>query len=603
MRYEFDPADARKFAEVVGIHSYQKGNELTFKYCPYCKGSEKDKKTFSINMDTGVFQCFRSSCGVKGNMIRLAKDFGFKLSDGYDPGARNTHAIFWQKFKKREPKPKAVEYLESRGISRAITEKYSITCHKDNENILVFPFVDERGMLQMIKYRNIDPKRTGSKEWSHKGGVSILFGMDQCNMDNKTLIITEGQIDSLSVAECGFENAVSVPTGKNGFTWYPTCFDFMYNFTEFIVFGDNEHGTITLLEELYNRLKRTGSVKHVRPEDYQECKDANELLMKKGKDAVIYAIQHAVPVKNKRIKEVADIVAENLDDKPKFSTGIKALDNVLGGGFCFKDLVILTGARGDGKSTMGSQFITHALNQGHKCYVYSGELPDSEFKNWVDRQIVGPRHCRLKKEDYYVDPADSARLSAWMRHKFYLTTEDGDINDDEDQQSIMEILESAVYQYGCKVIMIDNLMTALDDDASSDLYRQQSKFIKNLVAFAKITETVIILIAHPRKDSGKDFSLDSIAGSGNIPNLAHIALRYFRPEVKQGEDPPCDRQISVLKNRHNGKTHKGIDLYYDEASKRISERVNDFDWSIEWGDVDHGFVPAEPDDVPDEIPF
>ena len=82
MRYEFDPADARKFAEIVGIYSYQKGNELTFKYCPYCNGSEKDQKTFSINMDTGVFQCFRSSCGVKGNMIRLAKDFNFKLS-GY----------------------------------------------------------------------------------------------------------------------------------------------------------------------------------------------------------------------------------------------------------------------------------------------------------------------------------------------------------------------------------------------------------------------------------------------------------------------------------------------------------------------------------------
>ena len=74
MRYEFDPADARRFAEIVGIHSFQKGNELTFQYCPYCKGSEKDKKTFSINMDTGVFQCFRSSCGVKGNMIRLAKE-------------------------------------------------------------------------------------------------------------------------------------------------------------------------------------------------------------------------------------------------------------------------------------------------------------------------------------------------------------------------------------------------------------------------------------------------------------------------------------------------------------------------------------------------
>lgn len=603
MRYEFDPADAKRFSDVVKIPVYQKGDELTFQYCPYCKGSERDKKTFSINMVTGQFQCFRSSCGEKGNMVRLAKDFNFVLSNGYDPGAKNTRASFWRKFQKKEPKPKAVEYLESRGISREITEKYNITCQNDDENILVFPFVDEHGMLQMVKYRNIDPERKGAKEWSQKGGVSILFGMHQCNFENKTLIITEGQIDSLSVAECGYENVVSVPTGKNGFTWYPMCFDFMHRFTEFIVFGDYEHGTITLLEEINDRLRRSGIIKHVRPEDYQGCKDANELMTRKGKEAVRNAIENAVPVPNKRIKEVADIVAESLDDKPRFSTGFKALDNVIGGGFYFKDLVILTGERGDGKSTMGSQFITQALGQGYKCFVYSGELSEGEFKNWVDRQIAGPGYVHQQKEDYCVDSIDTARISGWMRHNFYLTNDDSGIDTDDDQQSLMEILESAVYQYGCEVIMIDNLMTALEDDMSSDLYRQQAQFVKGLVSFARATETLILLIAHPRKNNGVNFSLDSISGSGNIPNLAHVVLRYFRPQEAEDGSTPCDRRISVLKNRHNGKLHSGIDLYYEEASKRISERFNDFSWDLGWNDVDQGFIPIEDDDLPDEIPF
>lgn len=607
MRYEFDPADARRFADLVGIHAYQKGDELTFQYCPYCNGSEKDKKTFSINMTTGQFQCFRGSCGEKGNMIRLAKDFNFSLSNGYDPGAMTKRATFWRRFEKKEPKPKAVEYLESRGISREITEWYGITCRKDNDKILVFPFVNERGMLQMIKYRSIDPEHKGSKEWSEAGGVSILFGMNQCNFDNKTLIITEGQIDSLSVAECGFENAVSVPTGKNGFTWYPTCFDFMHRFNEFIVFGDNENGQITLLEEIYLRLKRTGTVKYVTPEDYQECKDANELMTKKGKEAVISAIRNAVPVPNKRIKEVADIVAESLDDKPRFSSGIKALNNVIGGGFYFNDLVILTGERGDGKSTMGSQFITQALAQGHNCFVYSGELPEGEFKNWVDRQIVGPGHVHRGEKDYYVDKLDSAKISGWIRHRFFLMSEDSGINDDEEQESLMKTLESAVYQYDCKVIMIDNLMTAIEDDMSSDLYRQQSKFIKSLVNFAKTTGAFVLLIAHPRKRVGREFDLDSIAGSGNIPNLAHIVLRYFRPEEDQTGQIPCDRRISVLKNRHNGKINtSGIDLYYDEPSKRISEKLNDFSWDLGWEEIrnddeNDGFIEA--DDDFDEIPF
>ena len=112
-----------------------------------------------------------------------------------------------------------------------------------------------------------------------------------------------------------------------------------------------------------------------------------------------------------------------------------------------------------------------------------------------------------------------------------------------------------------------------------------------------------MLVAHPRKNNGTNFSLDSISGSGNIPNLAHVVLRYFRPQEAEDGSTPCDRRISVLKNRHNGKLHSGIDLYYEEASKRISERYNDFNWELGWNDVGEGFVPADEEDLPDEIPF
>lgn len=40
--------------------------------------------------------------------------------------------------------------------------------------------------------------------------------MKQC-VGFDRLIITEGQIDSLTVAECGLDNAVSVPTGGQWF--------------------------------------------------------------------------------------------------------------------------------------------------------------------------------------------------------------------------------------------------------------------------------------------------------------------------------------------------------------------------------------------------
>lgn len=64
------------------------------------------------------------------------------------------------------------------------------------------------------------------------------------------LIITEGQIDSLSVADCQIENTVSVPTGQGGRTWVQHCYDFVNGFDEIIVFGDHENGHVTLVDQI-----------------------------------------------------------------------------------------------------------------------------------------------------------------------------------------------------------------------------------------------------------------------------------------------------------------------------------------------------------------
>ena len=89
--------------------------------------------------------------------------------------------------------------------------------------------------------------------------------MAQCE-DFARLVITEGQIDSLTLAECGVPNAVSVPNGCNGFTFLENVWDWIVQFKEIVVFGDCEHGKITLLDTLQRRLPNV--VKAVRMEDY-----------------------------------------------------------------------------------------------------------------------------------------------------------------------------------------------------------------------------------------------------------------------------------------------------------------------------------------------
>lgn len=597
--YEFKEDDATRFAREQGARTRVRGDELEFQRCPYCDGSGgKDKYTFSINLKSGAFHCLRASCGAHGNMITLHKDFNFSLGveadtyfgDGYKK-FRSIH-----RKKRAETTSPAVEYMKTRGISQGVAEKYGITTQKEHDNVVVFPFYDENGLLQFVKYRNTEfvPGGRGSKEWCEANCKPILFGMDHCNPDKKTLIMTEGQIDSLSVSEAGFENAVSVPTGKNGFTWVPYCWDFLNQFETLIVFGDHERDEITLLDEM--KVRFNGTVKHVRPEDYRDCKDANDLLRKYGPEAVRDAVNNAVPVAVAEIKQLADVERVDLSTMKKFSSGLPAVDNILGG-FYFGQLVVLTGERGEGKSTLASQFATMALNAGHNVFFYSGELMDWYFRAWIDYQIAGPGHINaLRYGDFSIDMSVYPKIAEWYRGRFYLYDNSSILN--EKHEELTKTIMKAITQYGCSVVFIDNLMTAIADDINSDIYRQQTEFVKKLANIAKQMNVLIFLIAHPRKTSGYNFENDDVAGSSNITNLADVVMRYARPKGEDEDEDTQDRLLQITKNRLTGRTDRhGIRLVFDERSKRINE-LHDWSWKLEWEKKLEDFNDAESEDLP-----
>ena len=79
--YEFKPEDAERFVATIGARAKRSNGQLNIT-CPYCKGGKKDLYTFYISLRTGQFECKRASCGMKGNMITLSRDFSnlFELS-------------------------------------------------------------------------------------------------------------------------------------------------------------------------------------------------------------------------------------------------------------------------------------------------------------------------------------------------------------------------------------------------------------------------------------------------------------------------------------------------------------------------------------------
>lgn len=587
--YEFKPEDLEKFKAAINL-SYrdvrQRGDELQLRECPYCH-SQHDPWTFSINGKTGTFNCKRASCSVKGNMITLAKDFGFSLGRDTD---EYEHIGTWRKFKTfKEPmkeiesKDPAIEYMKSRGISEAVTRRYEITSKDGQNNVIVFPFRNEDGALTFIKYRNstfVKGATQGAKEWCEADTKPILFGMNHCS-DGGTLVMTEGQIDSLSLAEAGIENAVSVPTGKNGFTWIPYCWDFLAKFDVLIVFGDREGETITLLDTMSKRFH--GTVKFVPPEAYHGYKDANDLLRAEGPGAVRAAVKAATIVPDDFIKELKDISSDENDNTPIFQTGIKRLDGMTGGMFPGQ-LVILTGERGRGKSTLASQLVVNAVAAGTKSFIYSGEMPNASVKEWIERQIAGPDCINLEimpsgYEKTHINAIYLDQISAWHDGMIYIYDTDALVNTEDEgvEKDLLGKIRKAIVQYGCKFIVIDNLMTALDDNLQFDVYRQQAVFVKKLKRLAARFGVVIMLIAHPKKAAkdSKGFENDDVLGSSNVTNFADIIMRYDVPSKKAQDENK--RVLELTKSRRSGIKGK-IEMFYDFKSKRISDsevRLND----------------------------
>lgn len=593
--YEFNKDDAFRFRDFINAQARVKGQELVFLKCPYCGNLSGDKEKFAINLETGRFNCFRASCGAKGNMITLARDFGFSLSDDvdryYNLNRRNDRFRHFKEFRATHSDP-AERFCKSRGISAEICQRFELITRADDENILVFPFKDEKGELRFIKYRNMSYQKgdKSSKEWCEKDCMPILFGMNLVPETAKEIIITEGQMDTLAMAEAGYLNVVSVPTGARGFTWIPHCWDFLQRFESICVVGDCENGIITLADTLSARFGK--KVRIARAEDYQGYKDANDVLQHFGSGAVKALVDNAEYIKNSRIINMSDIRYVDLSKIPKIKTGVSDLDKILDGGMIYGNLIIQTGKRGDGKSTWTSNLIVNALDQDFNCMIYSGEMPKIMVKSWINSQIVGKRILTNSE----IDACD-----AWYKDRLYLY--DSDLMDEGDDRAeediLLETFEEAIVRLNVTFLVVDNLMTIVESETNERLYRRQSRFTGKLAKMCKKYNVVIILVAHPRKTNANELENDDVSGASEITNKADVILNYARLSEKEAaaeKEPENIRWIYVNKNRTgNGKLGK-VMLEFSPDSKRIIQKGDSF----ARGYLNDGFTNT---DSMEELPF
>lgn len=573
---------ADQYLAPYSIRSSGADEKLIPELCPLCHGGShgKDKRTFALFLNNGTFVCKRGSCGRHGRFEELAKELSGKevkiARSGFTKKSEKQFAM--PSVRVFDPTDDVYRYFESRKISRATVDAMKVG--SDFEGNIVFRFFwnGEDVYHKFRVPRKPKPEEVRRKEWQESGTKAILFNMDNV-VFSQPLIITEGEIDAMSLYEAGLTNVVSVPCGVDNNDWVTHCFDWLEKFNTIILFGDNDAPGKRGVE---NWTKKLGEYRVLIVKDYPEipntnpvqyCKDANEVLYRFGESALIEMVESAEDVKTKGLIRVADIVPIDPTKIPRIKTNIPALDDAIGG-LAEGCVTIFSGKSGNGKSTLSGLILLNAIEQGYTCAAYSGELSGGLFQEWILSQAAGSEWLGLKWDPIrnrnipFVAPEVQRRILDWLGDRLLLYDNNEQFVDLKQTDAIISVFTQAARKYNAKLFLIDNMMTSVAD--SDDEWRAQAIFINAIKKFATHYQAHVMLVAHPRKtQKGADITKDDISGTSAIMNLCDNAIVIKRPDLE------------VIKNRLDGK-QVTIPCCYAADSRRIYQAdkgdKNRFSW-------------------------
>jgi twinkle protein len=509
--------------------------------CPSCSEGRKKKtdKCFSFNSESEVGFCIH--CSER-----------FVL---YKPFENEKYLIPEVNLVDLRPEWKK-DLLEKRCIGESTIKKLGIS---EKDGAVAFPFY-KRGQLVNCKYR-----RAG-KKFSLESGCELVFYNYDALLNNKEIIITEGEIDTASFIEEGFDNCISVPNGASigNMKYLDSAIADFDVIEKFYIAVDNDNKGIELRDELVRRLgaNRCWIV------TFQECKDANELLVKKGRGALAERLKEATQIKMEGTLSAED----NLDNiKSLFKngmvrgalTGFPEMDSLISweaGRLC-----TVTGSPASGKSEVVDDLCTKlSINHGWKCVFYSPESQPMEahFGRMYER-MVGKR---FREQDSGAD--------FWNTYEF-INQNMFWVNCDT-VRGLDNILERFLYFIkvkGVKIVVIDPF-NFLSEGVS---YEQYGAIIGKCSRFAREYGVLFFLVAHPKKpvkDASGFYPLPTaydISGSSDFFNRSDyiISLRRHQDIETKAFISRVDLAVQKVKTKNLGQQGL-IVLEYDFSTGRYS---------------------------------
>ncbi len=488
--------------------------------CPLCSSTRKPEnqkqKCASYDWERGLGTCH--NC-----------DKSFQLHTYERKGTSEKTYVKPEAFVVQEVGSKVEEWFKTRGISRKTLHELRVTEGSEympqtgkSENVIKFNYFMGDNLIN-VKYRD------GRKNFKlYKGAEKVFYNIDSI-VGYEYCILVEGEMDVLALHEAGISNVISVPNGAtlntNNLDYLDACIDYFEDKEKIILATDSDEAGVALQTELIRRLGSEVCFLAT----FDDCKDANEYLIKHGPEKLVSRITNAKPVPLENVTTFRDIEDEITDFvrngfKPGFQVGLSNFDDIF--------------------STYTGQFIT-----------VTG-IPSSGKSDFVDRMVVGYNrnyewktafaspenqptylhaHKLMRKCWGGMPTAADIYSDRWNQIADHCNTNFFHI--DMERYTLEAVLKKGaelVKRKGIKCLVIDPFNKVRSNDQSGDVNVYTLEYLQKIETFAKKYDVLVIVVAHPTKmykdANGKieEPTMYNIKGGGEWYDASYHGLLIHR---------------------------------------------------------------------------
>jgi twinkle protein len=396
-------------------------------------------------------------------------------------------------------------------------------------------------------------KRKGKAERDYVVPTPTTVG----NLDDKVVDWFKSRSIS-EIHESGYTPVISVPNGAtlntNNLDYLDNCIDYFEDKKKIIIAVDDDPPGLALQAELIRRLG--AEVCFIAT--FDDCKDANEYLVKHGTKELMSRIDIAHPVPLENVTTFRDIEDEVTDFvrngfKRGFQIGLHNFDNIFS--TYTKQFITVTGVPSSGKSDFVDQMcVGYNKEYGWKTAFASPEnAPTYLHAHKLMRKVWGDMP---NKGDIGGDKWN--QVANHVNDNFFFI--------DMERYTLESVLRKGaelVKRKGIKCLVIDPYNKVRDTECQTeDVNRYTMEYLTKIETFAKKYDVLVFIVAHPTKMyKGQDGKIEeptmyNIKGGGEWYDASYHGLLVHRDyEAKT-------TKVKVLKVKFQNLGENGAEAHF-----------------------------------------